>query len=296
LPEIDIGGCRLFFSVEGSASQQVLLLSNSLGTTSALWDRQAAAFATAFRVVRYDTRGHGRSSAPPGDYSLDELGRDALRILDAVGADRAHICGVSLGGMTAMWMGLHAPDRVGRLVLASTAARIGTPELWRQRIALVRGSGMASIAEAAPTRWFTTAFSRRHPDVVSTFVTTVASSSANGYAGCAAALRDADMRADIGRLTAPVLVIVGKADPATPPADGEFLRANIGGARLVALDAAHLSNVEDADAFTTAALDFLTAPGNETWTTTHAARRETPCEEKSSATLTSTPPSRTPPS
>jgi len=295
VPEIDAGGCRLFFSVDGDSSQPVVLLSNALGTTTALWDRQVATLAKKFRVVRYDTRGHGRSSTRPGDYTIAELGRDALRILDAVKVDRADICGSSLGGLTALWLAVNTPDRVGRLVLANTGARIGSPELWRERIAHVRASGMGSIAEAAASRWFTPAFRSRHPEIVSAFTTALLAVSPEGYAGCAAALRDADLREDVTRIAVPTLVIIGKADPATPPADGEFLCARIAGARRVELDAAHLSNVEDADAFTTSLLEFLAASRNERWTTTHAARPATPCEDKSSATPTSTPPSRTPP-
>jgi 3-oxoadipate enol-lactonase len=258
MPEIDRGGCPIFFSVEGPSGAPVVLLSNSLGTTHRLWDRQAPAFAKALRVVRYDTRGHGRSGAPTGDYSLDDLGRDALAVLDAVGADRAHVCGISLGGMTAMWLGLHAPDRVMRLVLANTGARIGTQELWNQRIERVRANGMAAIAETTPSRWFTSSFAGRCPEVVATFREMVAACAPDGYSGCAAAIRDTDLREAIHRITASTLVVTGAADPATPPSDGAFLCARIPNARALALATAHLSNVEDADTFTTAVLRFFT--------------------------------------
>ncbi len=259
MPEIHPNGCRLSFSVEGPDAQPVLLLSNALGTTSGLWDRQVAAFSRAFRVVRYDTRGHGRSSAPPGEYTLDQLGRDALGILDAVGARSAHVCGSSLGGMTAMWLGIHRPARVGRLVLSNTAARIGTTEMWDERIAQVRTRGMTAIADATAARWFTDDFRMCHPDVVAPFTAMVAGCSPDGYAGCAAALRDADLREEVGAITAPVLVVTGASDPATPPSDGAFLCARITGARLVELGTAHLSNIEAANAFTAAVMEFLAA-------------------------------------
>jgi 3-oxoadipate enol-lactonase len=259
MPEVEVDGGRVWFSAEGAVAGPVLLLSNSLGTTSRLWDRQAAVFTRAFRVVRYDTRGHGQSSAPAGEYSLDALGRDGLAVLDAVGARRADVCGISLGGMTAMWLGLHAPARIGRLVLANTGARIGTAELWSERIAQVRTRGMAAIAELTPARWFTEDFRARQPAVVAEFEAMVAACPPHGYVGCAAALRDADLRAAIGTISAPVLVITGASDPATPPSDGAWLCARIAGARHCELAAAHLSNIEASDAFTAAVLDFLAA-------------------------------------
>jgi 3-oxoadipate enol-lactonase len=239
----------------------VLLLSNAIGTTSALWDRQAGPFAQAYRVVRYDTRGHGRSEAPPGDYTLEQLGRDALTVLDAAGADRAHVCGLSLGGLTTMWLALHASDRVDRIVLANTGARIGTLELWHQRIAQARSVGMAAIAEAMPARWFTSAFRDNSAEIPEAFAAMVASCDPNGYAGCCAAIRDADLREQIRWITAPALVITGAEDPATPPSDGALLAARIPGARSIELDASHLSNVEQADAFTAAVLEFLRSSG-----------------------------------
>ena len=261
MSEIQADGCRLFFTVEGPPDAPALLLSNSIGTTSALWDRQAGPFARAFRVVRYDTRGHGRSSVPSGDYTMDQLGRDALAVLDAAGAARAHVCGISLGGITAMWLGVHAPDRIERLVLANTGARVGTFEMWQQRIAAIRANGMAPIAEATPSRWFTEGFRQRAPDVVATFTAMVAACPPDGYAGCAAAIRDTDLREHVRNIAAPTLVITGSADPATPPSDGAFLSERIPGARRVELEAAHLSNVEAADGFTAAVLDFLTSQG-----------------------------------
>lgn len=257
MPEVEADGCRLSYSVEGPAGAPVLLLSNSIGTTSALWDRQAGPFAKTFRVVRYDTRGHGRSSVPAGDYTMEQLGRDALAVLDAAGAGRAHVCGISLGGITAMWLGVHAPERIERLVLANTGARVGTVEMWQQRIAAVRANGMAQIAEATPSRWFTESFRQRAPEIVATFTAMVADCPPAGYAGCSAAIRDTDLRDDVRKIAAPTLVITGAVDPATPPSDGAFLSERIPRARRVELAAAHLSNVEAADAFTAAVLDFL---------------------------------------
>ena len=208
-------------------------------------------------MIRYDTRGHGRSGAPAGEYTIERLGRDALAVLDAAGADRAHVCGLSLGGLTAMWLGVHAPQRIGRLVLASTAARIGTPDRWSERVRQVQAGGMEAIADAAMPRWFTGDFMRREPETVARHRAMVASCSPVGYSGGCAALRDTDLRDTIRRIAAPTLVVSGTADPVTPPDDGIEMRAKIPGARMVTFEAAHLPNVERADQFSEAVGEFL---------------------------------------
>lgn len=251
-------GCRLSYRVDGNPDADPLLFSNSLGTTHALWQPQLDALSARFRVIRYDTRGHGASDAPAGEYTIDALGLDALAILDAAGARTAHICGLSLGGLTAMWLGVHAPDRVASLVLSNTAARIGNAVIWQERIDLVRTSGVASLADAAMGRWFTNSFRDAHPDVVARYHLMLASCPAEGYASCCAAIRDADLRAEIGDVAAPTLVITSTHDPVTPPADAEAIRARIEGARVSLLDAAHLANVEQPGAFNDSVIAFIT--------------------------------------
>jgi 3-oxoadipate enol-lactonase len=254
-------GCALAYRVEGAPDRPALLLSNSLGTTADMWAPQMPALLSRFRVIRYDTRGHGSSDAPAGEYTIDELGRDALSVLDAAGAARAHVCGLSLGGVTAMWLGVHAPDRIASLVLASTAARIGTVDMWNERIRQVLERGTGSIADAVMARWFTETFRRQHPSIVSSFRTMLASTPTAGYAGCCAALRAADLRESITRITAPTLVIAGASDPATPPADGRDIHARIGGSGIRILDASHLANVEQPDQFSEAVADFIVNKG-----------------------------------
>ncbi len=256
--EIDVDGCRLAYAVSGNAGTPVLLLSHALGATSDLWARQLARFSNAFYVIRYDTRGHGRSGAPAGEYTIERLGRDALAVLDAAGADRAHVCGLSLGGLTAMWLAVHAPQRISRLVLASTAARIGTPDRWTERVREVQAGGMEAIADAAMPRWFTEDFRRREPEIVAQHRAMIASCSPVGYSGGCAALRDTDLREAIRHIDAPTLVVSGTADPVTPPGDGIELRERIPGARMVTFDAAHLPNVERADQFSEGVTEFLT--------------------------------------
>jgi len=236
-----------------------LVLSNSLGTDSGLWNAQAEALAQGRSVWRYDTRGHGRSGAPAAEYSLDRLGKDLLTVIEATGAERADICGISIGGMTALWAAAHAPDRVRRVVLANTAARIGNDALWAERIRGARTDGMRVLADASMARWFTEGFRARHPDVVASLRKTFEATSVDGYVGCCAALRDADLRPVAAQVACPALIVTGRHDPATPPADGRWLGNQIRDARLVDLDAAHLSNVERADDFNAAVLDFISA-------------------------------------
>ena len=153
--QVTVDGCRLAFSVSGPEAAPPLLLLNALGTTTAVWAEQVAPFSRGLRVIRCDTRGHGDSAAPSGDYTLDQLGHDALAVLDAAGAARAHVCGVSLGGLLALWLARHAPERVDHIVCANTGARVGTRELWEQRIQAAREQGMAALAEPTMQRWFT---------------------------------------------------------------------------------------------------------------------------------------------
>ena len=254
------GGCRLTYTMNGVADGPPLLFSNALGTTTGMWTDQLDALAGRFRVVRYDARGHGRSDAPDGKYTLEELGHDALAVLDAAGIERAHVCGVSLGGLTAMWLGIHAPGRVASLVLACTASKIGTADLWNARIEQVRTLGMSSLADSMMPRWFTEEFRRRRPDRVAELRDAFASTSPAGYIGGCAALRDADLGRALGAITAPVLVVSGAFDPATPPSDGRALQKRISGAAFMLLQAAHLANVEQSEGFNESVLHFLTQP------------------------------------
>jgi 3-oxoadipate enol-lactonase len=240
---------RISYSVDGPPDGPPLLLINSIGSTRSLWDRNLPALAARFRVIRYDARGHGESSVPAGEYTLERLGRDAEAVLDAAGEAAAHVCGISLGGLTAMWLGVFAPARVTRLVLANTAARIGSVESWTERIALVRATGMRAAADIAIPNWFTPEFAQREPLTVHAFREMLESCPVDGYLGCCAALRDADLRSAIARISRPVLVVGGLRDRSTSIEAARAIRDGIAGARLIELDTAHLSNVERADEF-----------------------------------------------
>ena len=246
-------------AVEGRPDAPTLVLSNSLGSTPAMWDRQMSALTRHFRVIRYDHRGHGRSPVPPGPYDIEDLGRDLVALLDRLGVARAHVCGLSIGGMVGMWVAAHAPDRVDRLVLCCTSASLGPPEAWAERAATVRSRGTAAVADAVVARWFTPGYAARNRRLVAEMRAMLAATPAEGYAACCGAVERMDLRPDLGAIRAPTLVIAGADDPATPPSHAERIAEGIAGSRLVVIeDAAHLVNVEQADAVDRLVIDHLT--------------------------------------
>ena len=234
----------LHHELSGPKGAPVLVLAHSLGTNLALWDSQLPALAERFRVLRYDARGHGRSETTPGPYTIELLARDVLELMRGLEVGRAHFCGLSIGGLVGMWLGAHAPDRIGRLVLANTAARIGTPERWDARIQAVLRDGTRPMAPELMARWFTAAFRERAPEVVAAAARMLEETSAAGYAWSCAAIRDADLAPALAAVRAPTLVIAGREDPATTPDDGRALARAIAGARFCELPASHLSNLE----------------------------------------------------
>jgi 3-oxoadipate enol-lactonase len=257
MPEIAREGGTIHWQAEGPENGPALLFSNSLGSDLDLWQPQLDAVGN-HRVIRYDTRGHGRSTGT-SSWTIDLLGQDAVAVLDAAGVERADFVGISLGGLTGMWLGIHAPARVGKLVLANTGAKIGTPETWNQRISAVQTEGLRAIADSVLARWFTPGFTASHPDVVARIRHTLVHTPPHGYIACCEAIREADLRNQIAAIASPVLVVTGRHDLSTPPALGEFIRTRIEGASLVELDSAHISNVEQAEAFNRAMLGFLSA-------------------------------------
>jgi 3-oxoadipate enol-lactonase len=257
-----MSACGVHHVLEGPASGAPVVLSNSLGTTMRMWDAQAAELARTRLVLRYDTRGHGGSPVPAPPYDLPDLGRDVIALLDRYGIERASLCGVSLGGMVSMWLAAHAPDRVERLVLCSTSALFGPPEIWVERAALVRQSGMEAVADAVIARWFTPAFAAARPDVIATTRAQLAATPAEGYAACCGAIERMDLRADLTGIRAPTLVIAARDDPSTPPKHARVIAAGIPGARLVVLErGAHLVNVETPDVVTELILGHLDPAG-----------------------------------
>jgi len=256
MPFVESNGLRIHYSLTGVPDAPVVVLSNSLGTNFTMWDLQTPVLEKRFRLLRYDTRGHGRTAVPPGPYSLDQLGRD---LLDALKLDRVHFCGLSMGGMIGMWLGVNAPAHIHRLVLCSTAPKIGTPEIWNPRIEAIRKGGMNAIASAAIERWLTPEFRARAPQPSVALLGMLQVASPEGYTACCEAIRDADLREAVASIRVPVQVIMGARDPATPPADGRALAARIPGAKYAELDGSHLCNVESPERFNETLINFLAA-------------------------------------
>jgi 3-oxoadipate enol-lactonase len=249
MPIARLDSIDLHYTLDGPAAAPVLVLAHGLGLAAGMWDAQMAAFAARFRVLRYDARGHGASSVPAGASTIEDLGRDAVALLDQLRLPRVHFCGLSLGGMTAMWLAVHAPERIASLVLANTAPQIGTREMWDARIGAVNAHGMTAISDAAIGRWFMPQFVARSASTVSELRSMFERTPAAGYVSCCAANRDADLRGAIVRIRAPTLVVSGTHDIATPPAEGQWMATNIFRSGYVELPAAHLSNVEMPDVF-----------------------------------------------
>lgn len=232
--------------VAGPADADVVLLCGSLGSDLRMWDAQVPALLGAgYRVVRYDHRGHGASPVPDGPYSLADLGSDAIALLDRLGVARAHVVGLSLGGMVGMWLAQNAPERVDRLVLCCTSAELGPASMWNERIAAVDAGGSAAVASAVAERWLTAATRAARPERAAWLRDMIAATPGLGYAACCAAIRDMTLLDGLADITAPTLVIAGSADPATPPEHGQRIADAVPGARLVVVpDVAHLGNVE----------------------------------------------------
>ncbi len=238
---------RLAAAMDGRGHGPVLVLGNSLGTTRELWEPQLAVLGEHFRLLRYEHRGHGGSPAPPGPYTVAELGADVLRLLDDFGIERASYCGVSLGGMVGMWLAAHAPDRIDALALCCTSAFLPPADGWTQRAGQVRGHGMASISRQVVSRWFPAAYQAAAPGTVSAFRATLEGVEPEGYAGCCEAIAVMDQRASLPAISAPTVVISGAEDPATPPWHGAVIARAVPAARLAVIrGAAHLANVSAA--------------------------------------------------
>ena len=230
---------------DGDPAAPPVVLSNSLGAEMGMWDEQMPELAKRFRVLRYDARGHGHSPAPAGSYSIEDLARDVLTVLDRNEIERASFAGVSLGGMVGQWLAINAPGRIERLALCSTSAHLPPPENWADRAATVRSEGMRAVAEATVGRWLSPGFHERHPTRVEEIRQMLLRTDPESYAACCEAIAGHDLRAELGSIEAPTLVISAAGDPSMPPEHARLLADSIPGARLLALtEGQHLVNVE----------------------------------------------------
>jgi 3-oxoadipate enol-lactonase len=257
MPYADLSQARLYYVVDGPADAPALLLSNSLGTTGDMWARQVPALSQRFRVVRYDTRGHGFSSIPTGEYTFEQLARDVVELLDHLGIDRAHCCGLSMGGPTVMQLALDYPSRVNKLVLCNTAARIGSVEGWSTRIGNVAQNTLSAMAPALVNNWLSEGYRKVEPGLTQVLIDMLRRTPEAGYSANCAALRDADLRSKVAAIKAPTLVISGSHDVAATTQQGRELAESIPGARYAELKVSHISNWEDPEAFNRLVLDFL---------------------------------------
>ncbi|HET9181715.1 MAG TPA: 3-oxoadipate enol-lactonase [Candidatus Angelobacter sp.] len=256
LPFVSVNNTRLFYRLEGKAELPVLMLSHSLGCDSGMWDSQMPALLEHFRVLRFDTRGHGASDVPPGDYSIDMLGRDVLGLSTALDVTRFAFCGISMGGAVGQWLALNAPERIAALVLANTSPQFGTRETWDIRLQAVRQGGMPAVADAGMERFLSPA--NRASAEGQSLRTVLLATDPAGYAGCCVALRDVNFKDSLGRIKVPTLVIGTDHDPSTPwEGNGDILAREIPAAKAVILHGQHLSNLEQPREFASAVLSFL---------------------------------------
>jgi 3-oxoadipate enol-lactonase len=258
MPFLKIGDCVHHYVVEGRTDKPALIFSNSLGSDLRIWDPMVPQLEANFKLIRYDTRGHGLSEAPAPPYSAEELAGDVVGLLDALGVKQAVVCGLSVGGLIAQQMTISYPERVRALILCDTGARIGTVASWEERIATVRAQGLAALADISMERWFSEDFRRRHGAEVRGYANMVLRTAADGYVGTCCALRDTDLTQAAASINKPTLVLCGEHDIATPPEMARQLASSVPDARLwLIVGAAHISCVEQPAAMANRIMEFL---------------------------------------
>jgi 3-oxoadipate enol-lactonase len=237
--------------------EQTIVFSNSLGTDLTMWDKQVELLGKEFNILRYDTRGHGKSEVTEGEYSIEMLGNDVLNLLDCLKIEKVNFCGLSIGGLTGQWLGIHAPERLNKLILCNTAVKIGNAEGWNTRIEIVQKNGLDSIVSGTQERWFTSEFVTENKTEVDSVLAKFVQTPVAGYSSCCAAVRDADFTDEVSKISVPTLIISGTEDLVTTVKDGDFLMEKIPNSILAALKTAHISNIEKADDFTKLLIEFI---------------------------------------
>ena len=250
-------GTRIAYDVAGRPWRPALIVTHSLGSDHRMWHAQVEALKSQYFIVAIDNIGHGESDVPDGDYTVSDMAAAVLAVAGAAELERFHYCGLSVGGLTGQWLGAHRPEMLLSLTLSNTAAKIGSAELWDERIRIARTEGMGALVDGVIARWFSPGFAEEHPAQFTQARETLLATDPNGYAGVSAALRDTDLRESARSISVPTMVIGGLGDLATPVEQARWLHAQITGSRLVELDAAHLSNLDRELEFTTALDGFL---------------------------------------
>lgn len=256
--QIRANGINVSYRIDGPEGAPVVVMSNSLMSDASMWDPTVPALIDKYRVIRYDTRGHGRTEVAPGPYSIGLLGDDLVALMDALGVERAHLVGLSMGGMICQYVGANRPERVLSLSLCDTASEMPPRAMWEERLAIARELGAPGLVDATIKRWFVGAFIEREPAQIETVRRMILGTPIEGYMACAGAIRDMAQTTMLLKIKAPTLIIVGRDDPACTLAQATVLKRMIDGAQFVVLDdAAHLANIEQPVAFNRALRDFL---------------------------------------
>ena len=253
-------GIEVYYELHGREGAPWLVLSHSLACSVRMWDPQIAALKDEYRILAYDTRGHGASEAPPGAYTLELLADDLFSLLKELKIEKAHYCGLSMGGMIGQTFALKYPGVLRTLALADTTSRYpeNAAPLWAERIKTAQAQGMGPLAQPTLERWFTEAFRKANPAPVEAIRKLILATPVPGYAGCCHAIPKINLTARLKEIKCPILVIVGEQDPGTPPAMAREIHDNAPGSKLVVLpQAAHLSNLEQPEGFSRALRDFL---------------------------------------
>ena len=257
MPVANLNQTEIFYTRTGALHLPALMFSNALGTTSDMWQTQIVRLNKYFQIIRYDTRGHGRSASPKGPYSLEMLGKDAVALLDYLGIEQVNFCGISLGGLIGQWMGIHASQRIARLLLANTAAKVGGTDAWLARAARARLDGLGSVADTAERRWFTQGFLNTYPECADAMVETLRGTNREGYASCCEALAHADLTDETKHIRCDTLIIAGASDAVTTVEHAQALKQSIQRSAIKIINASHLSCVEQPQEFNTAIYDFF---------------------------------------
>jgi 3-oxoadipate enol-lactonase len=256
--KIQVNGVEHAYRFDGPESGRVVMMSNSLMSDHTMWDVTVPALTGRYRVLRYDTRGHGRSGTTPGPYSIAMLADDAVGLMDVLGIRQAHFVGLSMGGMIAQQMGARFPERVYSLSLCDTGSEMPPRSVWEERFAIVNSQGMAGLVEATIQRWFTAPFIARDPQSVEKVRRMISETGAEGYMACGSAVRDMAQTTMLLQVKAPTLILVGRQDPACTVEKSMVLNRMIDGSQMIVLeDAAHLSNIEQPQAFNSALRAFI---------------------------------------
>lgn len=245
------------YKLSGTPNSPVIVLSNSLGARYSMWDDLVPLLLPYFRVLQYDTRGHGASDKPAGPYTINALGRDVIDLMDQLEIDKAYYCGLSMGGLIGQWLAIHHGKRFYKMALSNTAAKIGARQSWLDRVELLRAQGMQAICDATMGKWFSSRFKEESPKKYHNFRAMFLAADAQGYCGCCHALAGADFSEDISRIDMPVLVIAGDEDPVTTVTQAQFLVEHIPDAQLLVINGRHLLSVERPQLYAEGLIDFF---------------------------------------